>query len=163
LPPSAAKVKSEGNKERIMPRTDTESVAREDWHKHLEFIQNVVTRLAQNSYLLKGWTITLVAATFALSLSVTSAWLVTIAFLPTVAFAVLDAYYLRQERLFRAHYNYVRRNPNSVEAFSMDISPYEADVEGTAKILVSISVGVFYIPVALVVLIATGVRFLGIG
>lgn len=146
-----------------MPRTETENVTREDWHKHLEFIQNVVTRLAQNSSSLKSWTITLVAATFALSLTVTSAWLVAIALLPTVAFSILDAYYLRQERLFRAHYNHVRRNRDGVEAFSMDIRPYKRDVDGTAKILFSVSVGLFYLPVALVILIATGVRFLGIG
>lgn len=146
-----------------MPTTETENVTREDWHKHLEFIQAVVTRLARNSYLLKGWTITLVAATFVLSLSVTSAWLVAIALLPTIAFSILDAYYLRQERLFRKLYNDVRRNPDSVEAFSMDTSPYKEAVSGTARILLSISVGLFYIPVALVVLIATGVRFLGIG
>ncbi len=146
-----------------MPRTEPENVTREDWHKHLEFIQAVVTRLAQNSYLLKGWTIILVAATFALSLSVTSAWLVAIALLPTVAFSILDAYYLRQERLFRELYNNVRQSPDSVEAFSMDASPYKDAVSGTARILLSVSVGLFYIPVALVVLIATGVRFLGIG
>jgi hypothetical protein len=144
-----------------MRRPETENTTREDWHKHLEFIQAVVTRLAQNSYLLKGWTITLVAATFVLSLSVTSAWLVAIALLPTVAFSIVDAYYLRQERLFRKLYDDLRRNPDSVEAFSMDTSPYKEAVPGTASILVSISVGLFYIPVALVVLIATGVRFLG--
>jgi hypothetical protein len=157
------RVKWVGNKERDMPEAETENGTREDWHKHLEFIQAAVTKLAQNSYLLKGWTITLVAATFALSLSVTSAWLVAIALLPTVAFAILDAYYLRQERLFRALYNDARLNPDGVEAFSMDTSPYQSAVSGTAKILFSVSVGLFYIPVALVVLIATGVRFLGIG
>lgn len=35
--------------------------------KHLEFIQGVVNRLAQNSFSLKGWSITLVSALFLLS------------------------------------------------------------------------------------------------
>lgn len=146
-----------------MPETTTDSVTQEDWHKHLEFIQNAVTRLAQNSYLLKGWTITLVAATFALSLSVTGAGLVAIALLPTVAFSILDAYYLQQERLFRAHYNHVRRNRSDVEAFSMDIRPYKGEVDSLLGIVFSISIGMFYGPVALLVLLATGARLTGVG
>ena len=34
--------------------------------KHLEMIQAVITRMAKNSFLLKGWSITLTAAIFAL-------------------------------------------------------------------------------------------------
>jgi hypothetical protein len=33
--------------------------------KHLEFIQSTVGRMASNLFLLKGWTITLIAAVFA--------------------------------------------------------------------------------------------------
>jgi hypothetical protein len=33
--------------------------------KHLEFIQLVITRMNVNSFLLKGWTVSLVAALFA--------------------------------------------------------------------------------------------------
>ena len=35
--------------------------------KHLEFIQGAVGRMASNLFLLKGWTITLIAALFALA------------------------------------------------------------------------------------------------
>jgi len=35
--------------------------------KHLEFIQTIINRMAANSFLIKGWAITLVAALFALS------------------------------------------------------------------------------------------------
>ena len=44
------------------------SISEESWVSHLGFIQGVITRMAQNSYLLKGWDATLVAAIFALSL-----------------------------------------------------------------------------------------------
>ena len=33
--------------------------------RYLELIQNVITRMANNSFMLKGWAITLVAAIFA--------------------------------------------------------------------------------------------------
>ena len=36
-------------------------------HKHLEFVQAAVNRMAGNLFLLKGWSITLIAALFALA------------------------------------------------------------------------------------------------
>ena len=38
----------------------------ESKHKHLEFIQGVVNRLASDSFRLKGWAVVLVAALFVL-------------------------------------------------------------------------------------------------
>lgn len=146
-----------------MTRPETENVTEEGWHKHLELIQGVVTRLAQNSYLLKTWTITLVAATFFLSISATSAWLVAIALIPTVAFSILDAYYLRQERLFRKLYNDVQQHPDHIDPFSMDIRPYEQDVDGVGKIMTSVSIKYFYPPIAVVILVAILARFFGGG
>ena len=151
-----------------MTRTTTEDLTEEAWHKHLEFIQNAVSRMTQNSYLLKGWTVTLVAATFAVSLGVTSAWLVGTALLPTIAFAVLDAHYLREERLFRRLYDAVRRDRNKgcheekdkVEAFSLDTQPYEKDVQKLIRIMFSVSILPFYGFIAVVVVLATVARAL---
>lgn len=41
----------------------------EDHRKHLEFIQQVLSRANVNSFQLKGWTVTIVAALAALSAS----------------------------------------------------------------------------------------------
>ncbi len=151
-----------------MKRITTEDLAEEAWHKHLEFIQNAVSRMTQNSYLLKGWTVTLVAATFAVSISITSVWSAATALFPTVAFALLDARYLREERLFRRLYDAVRRDrdkdcheePDKVEAFSMDTKPYEKDVKKTREIMLSVSILPFYGSIALVVLVAIVARAL---
>jgi len=35
--------------------------------KHLEMLQVVISRMAANSFILKGWTVTLVAGNFVLS------------------------------------------------------------------------------------------------
>lgn len=151
-----------------MKRTTTEDLAEEAWHKHLEFIQNAISRMTQNSYLLKGWTVTLVAATFAVSVSVASVWLVATALFPTVAFALLDARYLREERLFRRLYDAVRRDrdkdrheeQDKVEAFSMDTQPYEKDVKEMREIMFSVSILPFYGSIALVVVLAVIARAL---
>lgn len=151
-----------------MRKTTTEDLVEEAWHKHLEFIQNAISRMSQNSYLLKGWTVTLVAATFAVSVSVASVWLVAAALLPTVAFALLDARYLREERLFRRLYDAVRRDrdknrheePDKVEAFSMDTQPYEKDVKKTREMMLSVSILPFYGSIALVIVLAGTARAL---
>lgn len=137
-----------------MTGTTTDKITEETWHKHLEFIQNTITRMAQNSYLLKGWTVTLVAATFALSLSVASIWLVVIALIPTITFASLDAYYLRQERLFRKLYESVRQYPGNVAAFSMDTTPYQNQVDDVRTIMNTVSISRFYLPIGVVIIIA---------
>ncbi len=144
--------------------TDTliSSSTEESWHKHLEFIEAVITRMAQNSYLLKGWTITLVAATFALSLGVANTantLFLLAALIPTIAFAFLDAFYLRQERLFRKLYEDVRKRTSSVEVFSMNTEPYKNKVDSVVSIAITVSILPFYVPVGVLILIATAVRF----
>jgi len=87
--------------------------------KHLDFIQLVITRMNANSFLLKGWTVTLVVALFALDISKTSLSFIKISFLPEFLFWVLDGYFLYQERLFRELYDDVRLKNESQIDFSM--------------------------------------------
>jgi hypothetical protein len=48
------------------PLEQVDPLLMENKHKHLEFIQAAVNRMASNLFLLKGWTITLIAAVFIL-------------------------------------------------------------------------------------------------
>ena len=87
--------------------------------KHLELIQGVISRMASNSFLLKGWTITLVSGIGALAYTNSNRWLALFALLPTLCFWGLDAYFLQQERLYRRLYeecanNYVAPHPYSL-------------------------------------------------
>lgn len=77
--------------------------------KHLEMIQSIITRMATNSFALKGWAVTLVAGIFALSSKDTDKMYFLIAYVPTIVFGGLDSYYLLQERLYRPLYNQVRK------------------------------------------------------
>lgn len=80
--------------------------------KHLEFIQSVISRQAQNSFAVKGWTLTLSAGifTFLLSQSNANPAAYFIAVFPAFLFWLLDGYYLRQERAFRCLYDDVRED-----------------------------------------------------
>lgn len=90
--------------------------------KHLEFIQAVVSRLAANSFSLRGWTVVVVSALFALSASDSRPVFASLALLPAIAFWLLDGYFLRQDRLYRRLYDRVRTMPPEDIDFSMDTS-----------------------------------------
>ncbi|HYO66386.1 MAG TPA: hypothetical protein VEU33_09915 [Archangium sp.] len=69
--------------------------------KRVELLQNIITRMAQNSFTIKGWAVTVLTALLAFSNKESDRWFAVYALYPAVAFWGLDAYYLMQERLFR--------------------------------------------------------------
>jgi hypothetical protein len=94
-------------------------------HKHLDYIQGAINRMSGNLFLLKGWTITLIAALFALSAKDSNKAYVLVAYFPAIVFWILDAYFLSQERRFRALYDHVRTLPEEKIDFSMDTRPFQ--------------------------------------
>ncbi|SRR6266404_3820170 len=90
----------------------------EDQRKHLELIQAVITRMAGNSFLIRGWSVTLVSALFALAAKDADRGLVALSYFPCLMFWCLDAFYLSQERKFRSLYDAVRQK--SETDFSME-------------------------------------------
>lgn len=114
--------------------------------KHLEIIQSVINRLANNSFLIKGWMITVSLADFTLFINQKETPLLVIISFIVILFWVLDAYYLRQERLFRKLYsNCVREN--NVEPFDMDVSKYNKEVDPLAGTMFSYPTLLFYISI----------------
>ena len=69
--------------------------------RYLESIQRVVDRLSNTSFVLKGWAVSLVAGLMALAASGTNHGYVLVAYIPTVVFWLLDAYFLMMERQYR--------------------------------------------------------------
>lgn len=100
--------------------------------KHLEFVQNAITRMAGNSFLLKGWTVTIAAALFALAAKDTNRRFAILALFPSLTFWGLDAYYLRQERLFRKLFDELRKLPDekyeTADVFSMSTTKHSHEV-----------------------------------
>ena len=125
---------------------------------HLEMIQGVINRLAHNSFLLKGWSVTLVSALFALAASSSQVYFVFAAFLPSVMLWGLDGYFLRQERLFRKLYDHVRVLPDEEIDFSMDTRSVSDQVAGWFRVTWSKTLrsfhGVIVVSLVAVILIA---------
>ena len=119
---------------------------------HLQMIQGVISRMASNSFALKGWAVTLVSGIFALASKDADKMYFLVTYIPVVVFWGLDAYYLRQERLYRALYDKVRTLSEDEIDFSMDTSPTEFHSKKNKywNCLTSKTVLRFYFPLALV-------------
>jgi len=90
--------------------------------KHLEFIQAVVSRMATNSFLFKGWAITIAAGLSASAAVERRQALLVITLVSTVMFWALDGYYLWLERCFRKLYQEVANKDELSIDFSMEIT-----------------------------------------
>ncbi len=72
---------------------------------HLQIVQDVISRMAANTASCKTWCVTLVAATLVLIARLEESNYALIALVPTIAFLILDTYYLSLERGFRNSYS----------------------------------------------------------
>lgn len=119
--------------------------------KHLEMIQGVINRMASNSFLLKGWAVTLVAGIFALSSKDADKLYFLIAYIPILVFWGLDAYYLLQERLYRKLYDKICLLQEQSVDFYMDASVPESSNEKYSfwNCVFSKTVLGFYLPLAI--------------
>ena len=72
---------------------------------HIEIMQGVIARMAENSRSCKVWCVTLVAAVLVLVARTGEPQHALIAVVPTALFLILDTYYLALERAFIDSYN----------------------------------------------------------
>lgn len=111
--------------------------------KHLEFIQSTINRMSGNSFLLKGWAITIIGGLFALTFKETNSTYLWFSSMLLVFFALLDSYYLSRERLFIKLYNHARKEKDVDVDFSMDISKFKSECDWFDA-LFSTTAGLFY-------------------
>ena len=116
----------------------------ENKRKHLEFIQLVITRMNVNSFLLKGWSVTLVAALFAFAAKDSDISYVVITYLSTPIFWLLDAYYLSLERQYRGLYNTVKIKEEKNIDFDMNAKPFDKGKNCWVSSIFSVTLLSFY-------------------
>lgn len=73
--------------------------------KHLDYIQNAISRMADASFKIKGLAITIVSAFIGIYVKTINVNFLWALIFPIVLFWILDSYYLQQERKFRAIYD----------------------------------------------------------
>jgi len=111
--------------------------------EHLKMLQAVITRMAGNSFQVKTWCVTLTSALLALSAK-DAPKMVFVAYLPVLMFWWLDAFFLRQERLFRELYDHVRTSDQEESDFSMKTLGKASQVDSQFKVACSKTLGWFY-------------------
>ncbi len=120
--------------------------------KHLEFIHSTINRMANNSFLIKAWSVTLISGAFVLSAKDSNVKYIVFAYVPTFFFWCLDAYFLWQERIFRDHYDYVRTHELSKIDFSM--KPEKLSKDSTfGRSLFSITLLLYYLGIFVTLLV----------
>ncbi|MBW1689601.1 MAG: hypothetical protein JRJ70_02450 [Deltaproteobacteria bacterium] len=138
---------------------EDEDKPREFMLKEIEIIQDIIRRMGFNSFMIKGWAITLVVVTLLLKGPEYQVW---IAFIPLLVFWFLDAYFLWQERMYRKLYDWVINNRLKTEEYLFDMNAYrfKGEVQSRFRIMFSITLGWFYISIAVLIVIYSVLLFL---
>ncbi len=112
--------------------------------KHLEMTQGIVNRMAGNSFLLKGWSVTLISALFALAAKDSNQLFLYLAYFPCVAFWSLDGYFLWQERMYRKLYQEVAKKSEEAIDFDMNATKFKDEVEPWLSVCFSTTLKLFH-------------------
>lgn len=96
-------------------------------YKEIDLIQSCINRMSQNSFMVKGWLLSLIAVILALlPENVNINILCLISFVVIACFWYLDAFFLKIERLYRWKYNWVIMNRLESEDFIFDLNPHNS-------------------------------------
>lgn len=90
--------------------------------KHLEFIQEIIKRMANNSFLLKGWSLTLTVAILGFFTKGEGSVDPKVMLIIPVLFWYLDSYYLSQERAYRKLFIKVKDYVGEDEDVNFDLN-----------------------------------------
>lgn len=95
-------------------------------HKELDLIQDCISRMARNSFMLKGWSVTVMVITWAIIGTESCGYLsLLLLLIPTIMFWGLDAFFLLTEKRYRMLYNWVlsERLEKKNYAYLYDLNP----------------------------------------
>ena len=129
----------------------------EEQLKHLEFIQNIITRMNTNSFQMKGWAVTIISALLALYASTGINNFLLIGIFPALIFWFLDACYLTEERKFRGLYKDVAgisKVQKGIKPFEMSKDYYVGGDFSYSKVLWSKTEWTLYLPIAIILISA---------
>lgn len=93
--------------------------------KEIDLIQSCINRMAQNSFIVKGWAISLIAVILALlSEDFNIKILSIVGIIISICFWYLDGFFLKMEKLYRWKYEWVIEKRLSSDRYCYDLNPY---------------------------------------
>lgn len=119
-------------------------------HKEIDLIQSIISRMETNSFFLKGWIVSLIAAVLALTKDTivinNMTYFGLILCVPVLSFWYLDAFYLHKQKCYRRLYDWVIQNRvvSSEFLYSLDYTRFENKVDGIIAIMFSKTLFPFY-------------------
>jgi hypothetical protein len=131
---------------------------KETLHKEIDLIQGIINRMSQNSFLLKGWSITIIVAVLALTkdtiITKDITYFSLILLIPLLVFWFLDAFFLHKERCYIKLYDWVIENRLKTEDFQYNLNykRFEKEIGSVGKIMLSSTLIIFYGITALILL-----------
>lgn len=140
-------------------------------HKEIDLIQACISRMAHNSFLIKGWAISIIVIGFALLEKKVEPWTIgLIMLIPLISFWWLDSFFLFIETRYRALYNWViiQRPLNNIDHL-YNLNPHRSDIPVKNKrnnkdvtqlsVMFSKTLIPFYlVPLITVIIIATSLQ-----
>lgn len=117
-------------------------------HKEIDLIQNCINRMANNSFILKGWVVSILAVVLSLAINkFNSLFLLCSVLIPLFCFWWLDAFFLRKENMYRKMYEWVlieRKNGNLDFQYDLNPNRFKKEVPSFCEVMFSKTLFVFY-------------------
>lgn len=132
--------------------------------KEIDLIQACITRMAQNSFLVKGWMISLLVVVLGLYDTTTGAVTSIVMVVSVICFWYLDAFFLRTEKLYRLKYEWVIKNRHFSDDFCYDLNPHNKQMWGEDRIAPStfgVMLSKTMLPFYLITIILLGILTFG--
>ena len=121
---------------------------------YLNMLQNIITRMAGNSAIMKGFASTIIVGVLGLTVANMVEWYhIAISLIPMISFVYLDIYYLKMERKYRNLYALISRPDTYIDHYySLDLKnkvfkKYEKTIYEKTEIyrlIISHSIAGFY-------------------
>ena len=134
--------------------------------KEIDLIQSRIDKIEKTSFIIKGWTVTLITAVLALLPETIDKLIIgLIAGSATLAFWYLDAFYLKVDKSYRLKYNWVVENRMNDSSHCFELFPYNANtfldlndpyknsVPGIPALMFSRTLLVFYLPIIILTIL----------
>lgn len=140
---------------------NNEEISIEEIHKEIDLIQSCITRMAQNSFMIKGWFVSIYAVILALLPEKINLFLLCTALVAVnLIFWYLDGFFLRTEKVYRKIYDWVlevRPQNNRELMYQLNPSKFNGkieEVESVREVMWSKTLRWFYlIPLGIVVIV----------
>lgn len=143
----------------------TKEITVDEMHKEIDLLQSCIDRMAKNSFMIKGWFVSIYAVILALLPEKVDVMLLCVVLIVVnILFWYLDGVYLRDEKIYRRIYQWVveARKQNDRELmYQLELNLYKNKIgtmDSVGKIMLSKSLFIFYaIPLA-VLLVVMGIN-----